>query len=72
MIVAGLSIWTVYDHPSDYPDCFIARRFCGETPTDNVICSTDLLAVRAELIVRGLTVVCRDPADDPNILEVWL
>ena len=22
-----LSMWTVYDHPSDFPDLFIARRW---------------------------------------------
>jgi hypothetical protein len=71
-----LSIWTVYDHPTDYPSEFIARRFevdvAGSRPTDDVLGSTSLDLLRNELAARGLTVINRMPADDKKIVEVWL
>jgi len=68
------SIWTVYDHPSDYPDCFVARRFELDTPTGDVITAPTLAALRAKLEVMADVGYClpRDPRDDPNIVECWI
>ena len=72
----ALSMWTVYDHPRDYPRGFIARRFVvddgGARATRDVLTNDDLFALRAQLLARGLTVITRMPADDPKIVEVWL
>lgn len=55
-----LGIWTVYDHPRDYPDTYVARLHVveagGSRPTDEIIRSTDLEALRAEMLRRGLFV----------------
>jgi hypothetical protein len=53
-----LSIWTVYDHPADYPDGFIARRHeAGEgvhRPTNDVITGGLALILEA-MAMCGLT-----------------
>lgn len=68
-----LSIWTVYDHPRDYPHCYVARQFRGEQPTNSVIISADLGKLREVLLVEmGLTRLERDERDDLVILETWL
>jgi len=68
-----LSIWTVYDHPRDYPHCYVARQFRGEQPTNSVIISADLEKLRAVLLAEmGLTRLERSANDDPVILETWL
>jgi hypothetical protein len=69
-------MWTVYDHPKDFPHSFVARRFevakAVSWPTDDILVSGDLDMLRDELAARGLTPITRDPDDDPKIVEVWL
>ena len=71
-----LIIWTVYDHPTDYPDNFVARR--SECRPHGVIVNTqdmfiaDTLSEVRQLLPRGLIHIGRDPRDDPKIVEVWL
>jgi hypothetical protein len=68
-----ISIWTIYDHPTDYPEHYVARLFHGETPTDSVIQSKDLDTIRGIMIADfGLTCLTRSPDDDPKIIETWL
>lgn len=71
-----LSIWTVYDHPVDYPYFFIARRgeatSVGFKQTDEVIMSRDLEFLRKRLSARGLEPMARSKEDDPKIVEVWI
>jgi hypothetical protein len=71
-----LSIWTVYDHPNDYPNCFVARRFevnaSGPVATTDIVCHGDLDTLRRAMVRRGLTALCRSPGDDPKIVESWL
>jgi hypothetical protein len=67
-----LSMWTVYDHPSDYPDKYVARCFSGEQPTSSIIIAENLEVIRYILCLEmGLTRQ-RSPEDDPKIVEVWL
>lgn len=74
--MTALSMWTIYDHPTDYPAGFIARRFevdgSGARPTRDVITSDDLDALRAQLVRHGLTPLSRALGDDPKIVETWL
>lgn len=71
-----LYVWTVYDHPSDYPFGFIARRFSvskgGPQPTDDVVMSEEVEAIRDTLSLQGLYRLDRSPEDDPTIVESWL
>ena len=75
--MTALQIWTVYDHPTDYPDNFVARRFDvdgdGVRPTSNIIIAPDLDTLRNVLQFQmGLSCITRYADDDPNIVEVWL
>lgn len=71
-----LSLWTIYNHPSDYPDNFVARRFTtdreGIHVTENVMVGQSLSGLRMVMRMSGLTCIQRSPQDDPKILETWL
>lgn len=71
--------WTIYDHPLDYPDYYIARRWAANrdgtvTHFPTVYRTTSLSQLRAILQDEnpGLTPVPRFPNDDPKIVEVWI
>jgi hypothetical protein len=68
--------WTVYNHPRDYPDTFIARRTDigrdGIRVTNEVVTAPDVESLRDLFRAHGLTAIARDANDDPNIVEVWL
>lgn len=72
-----LSQWVVYDHPTDYPQCWVARLWTIDPhkvePSGTVILADTLDAVRAEIAVRdpGVVMLTRSPDDDPCIAEVW-
>lgn len=71
-----LSIWTITEKPRDYPDCFVARLHIisagASSATPEHILSTDLEALRDEMIRRGLVCIPRSSGDDPVIIESWL
>jgi len=71
------SSWTIYDHPLDYPDFYVARRFRLDRgpdpiPTLEVRLNTDLEQLRAVFRERGLYCFPRAPSDEPQIVETWL
>ena len=70
-----LSIWTIYDHPKDFPSSYVARRHeIGEgvvRPTDDIV-QGDLRIIRKSFEQCGLTRMPRDAADEPQIMESWL
>lgn len=71
-----LVLWTIYDHPRDYPNAFVARRWVvergGERATDTLMTSDTLDWLRDQMLDMGLYRLPRDPADDPSIVETWL
>lgn len=70
-----MPIWTVYDHPTDYPDGFVARmgivgqKISGQTQM--AVFAETLDGVRA-LLPPGLFRLERDKHDDPVIVETWV
>lgn len=68
--------WTIYDHPSDYPHAYVARKWLvvagnpEPQPAPGVLTHPDLGVLRA-LLPPGLTMLPRQPGDDPVILETW-
>ena len=70
-----LLIWTIYDHPLDYPDWFVARPHIIRPKTSGPIpmhlIARDLDTLRA-LLPDGLVRLERQAADDPCILENWV
>jgi hypothetical protein len=72
-----LAMWTVYKHPTDYPDKYVARRFdvdaSGPKPSASIIVAADLKTLRATLRDEmHLTCLSRDPSDEVQIVETWL
>ena len=72
-----LSTWTIFDHPIDCPEAFIARRFevGGHSPmplatTDAIV--GDLDVIRESMARVGLACITRDVNDHPNVVETWL
>jgi hypothetical protein len=72
----GLNIWTIYDHPTDYPYWYVTRLSIvkGGEPeiTSIVLYSEDLEELRDVMRQQGLTCLARFDEDDPKIVEVWL
>ena len=71
-----LVTWTIYDHPTDFPDCYVALKWLvkksGAVLTGEALASADISDLRRELYRRGLIRVLRHPKADPNIVETWL
>lgn len=71
-----LSMWTVYDHPRDYPEGYIARRWdIGKNtslPTADVIRAKNLRTIRDKMTNMGLVKLMRSDGDDPTIVESWI
>lgn len=74
--VFRLSMWTVYERPTDYPNSYVARRIeivdQRWGPTLECMVSRDLGVLRAILECKGLTMITRDESDEPHVLETWL
>jgi len=72
----ALSMWTIYDHPSDLPEYFVARQWLtapdAPVATSLVIKSITLERLREILSAQGLVCMPRAPNDDPGIVETWL
>ena len=67
-----LLVWTIYEHPGDYPKLYVARPFSSRRGAPFAQCMTALTldAIRAMLPV-GLTPMARAESDDPVIVESW-
>jgi hypothetical protein len=70
-----LSIWTVYDHPLDYPTAFVARRHVtdkdGHHATGDVIAG-ELADIRLAMEICGFICMQRAEIDPPHIVETWM
>jgi hypothetical protein len=73
-----MSVWTVYDHPLDFPEHIVARRFeiiIGELeprPTPDVYLADDVEMLQQHFTRIGLAFLARVEADDPKIMGIWL
>jgi hypothetical protein len=71
-----LIMWTIFDHPSDYPNNFVARE-ChvmqdGKRVWGSFMLCPHIEPIREQMRLAGLTCIGRQPEDDPVIIEVWL
>jgi hypothetical protein len=70
----NLNVWTVYDHPKDFPETYVARRFLtlpSPVATDDVV-QGDLPAIRDAFHRCGLVCLSRNDGDEPQIVESWI
>lgn len=66
-----LPMITVYKHPEDYPEQYVARVWDVNKPT-HIIALADTLEELREAIPEGMYNLGRRPQDDPCIVEVWI
>jgi hypothetical protein len=70
-----ISQWVIYNHPRDYPDHFVLRRwdiFAGDcVPSPDAVLAGTLEEIR-EHVPPGLYCLQRFANDDPSIVEVWI
>lgn len=71
-----LSMWTIYDSPSDHPGKFVVREwFTGkgiiEPVSGDATVHDDIWAARGA-IPEGLVPMARNMSDDPCIVETWI
>jgi hypothetical protein len=66
--------FAVYDHPTDFPDHYVARMWLTRpsTAVHYVLKTKDLMRLRDTLEAFGLVHLDRMEADDPVILETWI
>ena len=71
-----LNIWTIYDHPKDYPEHFVVRRWTvrgrGYENEAHECRLADSLEEARKLVPPDSACVNRFPEDDPVIVESWL
>lgn len=67
------ALYIIYDHPLDFPDYFVVRRWYGLRVEPGWHLTTTLDEARAYANRHGATaLLSRADTDDPNILESWL
>jgi hypothetical protein len=77
-VSSHLDLYTVFDHPSDFPDYYVVRRFrarAGIVKNDlRAYCFKELAMAREFIQQQWPHAVClgRAAGDDPKILETWL
>jgi hypothetical protein len=70
-----LSLWSIYDRPSDHPDGYIARRFevgGGKTAATGDTINGKLEDIRQAFWKAGLMKLSRRQGDDARIVESWV
>lgn len=70
-----LKMWTIYDHPADYPDGYVARQWIiagGGEPYRGPARYRPSLEEAREAVPPGLYRLDRDPGDDPTVVETWI
>jgi len=72
-----LPVWAVYDHPTDYPDHWVARLWYSlpmPEVTNQLIIADTQEQVREQIVQRSpeMLKLPRLPVDDPKIVETWM
>lgn len=65
-----LNMFVIYERPNDFPESFVVRRFELDQATAEHCIAPTLAQARAALPPL-LSVLPRQPEDDPKIVEVW-
>lgn len=62
---------SIYEHPSDFPDNYVARLFDIGAPTAYIAVASALEDLR-RIMPDNLICLPRFPDDDPVIVECWI
>ncbi len=69
---ATVPIITIYQHPADYPDKYVARVWDVNRPTNLAAVADTYEELMEAIPTNQMTKMTRSPADDPVILETWI
>lgn len=67
-----LTMYTVYNSPSDYPGKWVVRVWQNEQPLLEPLCVEETLIDARSKLPPGLNNVGRFYSDDPVVHEVWI
>lgn len=69
----GLPMWTIYDHPADYPRHFVVRSYLvgREGEGGSRVHLADSLEEARAFVPPGLFCMERSPEDEPQVVETW-
>jgi hypothetical protein len=72
----SVSVYTIFDHPKDFPDVFVCRRFesLGDPPrvlAREVVGTGKTLEEVRRCLPKGLVWMPPSGWDDPKIVETW-
>jgi hypothetical protein len=74
-MITHLSQWAIYDHPKDYPNNFVVRKWTAENgvvmPDPDCNLADSLIEAR-HFIPAGLVRIGSLPGEDPVIVETWI
>lgn len=69
-------LWTIYAHPRDYPEGYVAREWIvngqGSEYPGPARYRPDLEAARAAVPPQFDHRLVRNPDDDPSVVETWI
>lgn len=67
-------MWTIYDHPRDYPDKFVVRLWHGPDNSEPQVSTHETLGEARQSIVNqgGSGFLSPSPGEDPCIVETWI
>lgn len=71
----ALALFSIYNHPRDYPDNVVVRRHWATIPAScdpEPFVVADSLEEARRSLPPGLHNLGRDPRDDPAIVETWI
>lgn len=76
LLGATLAVWVIYHRPKDFPDGYVLRcQYAmpdGTVKADDMAWQTESLEAARKIVPPGLTMMARNPEDDPHIVETWL
>lgn len=68
-----LPVITVYKHPEDYPESYVARIYDIDIPTDTIIIKDTLGEIQEDIREHtGKVFLKREKDDAPEIVGTWL
>lgn len=69
--MTDVELWVIYEHPKDYPDKFVARKWILDKPTSEIVLGNTIEEARLG-IPKGLTRFLPEKEDDIVIVEIWI
>ena len=73
MTTKALPVYTLYDHPREYPTGYIVRIFRNAEPdSEPFLWGKSLHVIEQIMGEKGLMWLVRMPADDPVIMGTWI